>query len=56
MLKKVSDNMAEFQFKIRTVKEKDYNKERDPYIQALRKAAEPVRLALEALAKDLNIK
>lgn len=44
----------EFQFKIRKIKEKDYNKNKDPYVKALRQAAEPMRLALEAWAKDLK--
>lgn len=46
--------MPEFDFKIRKIKEKDYNKNKDPYIKALRKAAEPMRLALQEFAREVE--
>lgn len=46
--------MPEFNFKVLTIKEVDYDKEKDPYIKELRKASIPLKNAMDALAKEIE--
>lgn len=45
--------MSEFGFRIRKMREQDYLKGKEKYIEELRKAAEPVKKAMKALEADL---
>lgn len=46
--------MPEFDCKLRKMSEKDYLKGKEQYIEAMKKAAEPVWRAMRALEEVLN--